>query len=721
MNTTPVYIAGIGIISSLGSGLSATEQALRDNRVGIAPLHLFPLRQKDPLVVGEVPDVPPSSTLPRTHQLAERAAAQAMKGQKSPPDAVIVGTTTGGILTTEQLLREKQENKRLYRYHGLTTVADRIAEKYHSRGPILTVSTACSSGAVAITLAMAMLRSGRAVRVLVGGADSLCRLTYFGFHSLQLVDRSGCKPMDKNRQGMAVAEGAAFLVLTTQRPDTPLAQVAGAGLSCDAYHPAAPHPEGEGAVRAIQSALADAGLQPADVDYISLHGTGTRENDLAESRAIHTLFSPPPPLSSIKGATGHSLAAAGAIEAAVAALLVSRDFIPANTGCREPDPALKLQPLDHPFQRRTATVLSNSFGFGGNNGCLVITKPQPLVKRKITPKKNRSWLGIYGRACWTGSGDWSATMARIFAGGTVSGMTSPELIVKALSPAMIRRLKRLPRMALSLAQAAREDSGLVNTPSSVFMGTGWGALSETWDFLTRLDMSDEQFPSPTDFVGSVHNAPAGQVAILLGATGANITTSGGDTSFEQALLAADFLLSDSKQSALILGVDEGHDRLSPLLDSSIAPDTVLADGGGAFVVRRTTKGAKYRVQTPFYSGSTSDNVIEALAAWCGGTEGVANSDLILLGLPAAERAEGEVQLQEFIARTACTAPILPYRPLLGEFASSSAVAAVIATGFLERGRIPGVFFKTQDMPLAHGSILVLGLGRQVTAMEFSCS
>ena len=343
-----MYIASAGIISSLGCGLSATEKALRENRSGITPLRVFPVLQGDPLPVGQVPDFKSDCSLPRTHQLAREAASIVMDGEKEPPDAIILGCTTGGILTTEQLLRDNVTDQEAFRHHGLLSVASDLAAIYGCPGPALMVSTACSSSAVAITLAMNLLRTGKMRRVLAGGVDSLSRLTYFGFHSLQLVDVKGCKPMDADRHGISVAEGAAMLLLTSSRPKSPLAVLLGAGLSCDAHHPTAPHPEGAGALRAMQNALADAGLQPSDIDYINLHGTGTPDNDLSESKAIRTLFPSPPPLSSIKGATGHSLAAAGAIGAVTAVLAASRGFIPGNVGCHHPDPALGLTPqADH--------------------------------------------------------------------------------------------------------------------------------------------------------------------------------------------------------------------------------------------------------------------------------------------------------------------------------------------------------------------------------------
>jgi len=715
-----VYIAGAGIISPLGRGLPATEEALRCNRSSLRPLTLFVVLHGKPLPVGQVDGLNGPSPVPRTHQLAHTAALQAMAACDRPPDAVIVGTTTGGILTTEQLLRDKVLDKELYRYHGLTSVAEYIAGAFGCTGPALAVSTACSSGAVAIASALQLLRRGKAEKVLVGGVDCLCRLTYFGFHSLQLVDQQGCRPLDMHRHGMAVSEGAAMLLLTTVKPARPLAELLGAGLSCDAYHPAAPHPEGRGALMAMQAALADAGLAPAAVDYISLHGTGTPENDLAEAKAVNTLFATPPPLSSIKGATGHSLAASGAIEAVVSAMAVSANILPANTGCRHPDPALGLLPLATPISHATTAVLSNSFGFGGNNGCLVITKPDSFPPAAM-PSQARGGLAIHGWSCFTGAGDTARTMSLLTQGSPVAGTAELETISRKLPPRLIRRLKRLSRLTLALAAGAVENSGPGDQPASVFMGTGWGALSETHDFLTGLVDSGDQFPSPTDFVGSVHNGPAGQTAIMFGATGANITVSGGDYSFEQALLAADLFLENTGKKALVLGADEGHHFLSPLFDPSIAPRTPLADGGGAFFLSRKREGAACLVQIPFYPHPATEGCIDSLLESLGGVQTLQGRyALLLAGIPAAEREEGERQLAGFLEKSGLQAPVVRYREFTGEFASASAVAAVMAVSFLAAGKAPGKLGSGADIALASGeSILLLGLGRALSALEFS--
>jgi len=597
----------------------------------------------------------------------------------------------------------------------LGTVAEIVGRKYHCSGPMLTVSTACSSGAVALTLALRMLRMGRAERVLVGGVDSLCRLTYFGFHSLQLVDRNGCHPLDKKRQGMAVAEGAAMVLLTNTPPENPLAELAGAGLSCDAYHPAAPHPRGAGALAAMRLALADAGISPVDIDYINLHGTGTRENDLAEARAVRALFPDPPSLSSIKGATGHSLAAAGAIEAVVASLVVGNGLLPANIGLDRVDPALHLTPLRKPERKAASLVLSNSFGFGGNNGALVIGRPGSIPVDPTARHRPGGDLYIHGLAAASGAGMTTATIEGLLTGNQVAGCVDVDLAAAALEAKTIRRLKRLPRMALGLARSACDDVAPAVAPASVFMGTGWGALSETNDFLDRLFATDERFPSPTDFVGSVHNSPAGQVAIMLGATGANITTSGGDYSFEQALFAADLMIGED-ETALVLGVDEYHQRLSPLFDPSVGGGAAPADGGGGFVVSRSRSGGSCRVRLSYYGAGSAGT--EPLIVACGGSAGLQNRiGLVLAGIPAVDKGEGESQLRQFLNQGKIDVPVIRYRQLIGEFASASAVAAVLAATLVDRGNAGDLSAMGQPLD-PHGNILVLGLGSTITAMEF---
>ncbi len=706
--SAPVFIHGLGLMTPLGLDPETTFSALASGKCGLAPLSLFSLCQNNPLPVGQVPVAEEEHGLPRTHRLALSAARQALEGRREPPGAIVIGTTTGGMLTSEPLLRRGETDPHGYRYHGLESVARLLASELACEGPLLTVSTACSSGALAVALGMALIRQGRAGTVLAGGVDSLCRLTYFGFHSLQLVDPAGSRPLDRERRGMSVAEGAGFLLLGSE-PAGALAELAGAGLSCDAHHPAAPHPEGRGAAAAMQAALADAGVEPGQVDAINLHGTGTVENDAAECRAVVTLFSDPPPLSSIKGATGHCLAAAGAIEAAVATLCIRNGLVPANIGLVTPDPTLAVKPLAEPLPGPVDRVLSNSFGFGGNNVSLLIARTGRPAGRDSLDET--SPLYIHAVTGLSGAGLLPATLARFCARRSAAGQADDSEICKRLNGKTIRRLGRLSRMALGLAREIEQDLE-DETVDSVFLGTGWGGLSETDGFLGRLFASEERFPSPIDFVGSVHNAAAGQVAIMLAAKGANITTSGGDASFEEALLAAELTLSHD-QAGLLMGVDEAHARLSPLFDSSVR-ECGPADGGAAFLVRRSPGPVPLSVRLVEH-GPAGEPLLERMGRFLAETS--CRRRLLLVGMPAGVREQAEEQLALVLAHGGYDGPCLDYRALLGQFASASALAAAVAAGLLVDAGAASVLLGGRAGP--GDAIYLLGLGRSASLVELA--
>jgi 3-oxoacyl-(acyl-carrier-protein) synthase len=713
----------MGIISPLGRGLDETLCAIKQATRAVKPLHLFPTTQQ-PLPVGEIDLITSSGDMPRTHVLAMMAAEEAMLNVDEPPDAVVIGVTTGGMTLTEELLKRGETDPFCYRHHSTGSIAESIARRFGCRGPVLTVSTACSSGPVALLLAAKMLRSGQARRVLAGGADALCRLTYYGFHSLQVVDPTGAHPFDQKRRGMTVGEGAAMLLLTAAETPLPgaMAEFLGGGLSCDAYHPAAPHPGGEGALRAMEEALCDAGIAPKEISYIHLHGTGTADNDRAEAQAIHALFGgqPIPFLSSLKGAYGHALAAAGAMGAVVSILCMQHGLIPANVGFTEPDPLLDLVPVDKPQAARVNRVLVNAFGFGGNNAALVLGRPagKGPIRPDIDDRHVMPFF-VHGRSCLSAAGDTAQTLARLRACGHLRGTVSAGDILKPLSEKAVRRLKRLPRMVLSLAVSACGDKPGSASPQAVFFGTGWGALSETHDFLQKLFTSGERFTSPTDFIGSVQNAPAGQAAIHFQATGPNITMTGGECSFEQALFCAGLLGRD--EAILLVGAEEYHETLSPLFDASVILEGPPTDGGGALYLKRQQAGASCQVVPAFMAYADTDGpLLREMVSALGGADRIRDRyGLILAGIPAAQREKGKKQLEAFLSLTGFPHPVVDYRRFLGEFASVSAVATVLTVRLVEEGDVPGVFCGLDSWPLDGRGVLVLGFGHHVTALEVS--
>ncbi|MBK7864838.1 MAG: beta-ketoacyl-[acyl-carrier-protein] synthase family protein [Archangiaceae bacterium] len=381
-----VAITGMGVVSALGRGLPAHSDALKHGRSGLKALSLFTAEGIGQRPVGEVaPEhLWPGTRASRSQRLALTAAADAIAGRTlAGPGVMVLGSTTGGIDGTEQHYfkhrgKEGALDRELLRNHPLGTIADRIAHELKLEGERHTFATACSSSANAIGYAASRIVAG-APWALAGGVDALCRITYCGFYSLKLVSEGPCRPFDKGRNGLSLGEAAGFVLLEAEeavraRGGKVLGWVTGWGCSADAHHMTAPHPEGAGAIRAIKLALEDAGKAPADVHYVNAHGTATPANDKMESLALNAVFGAAmPPVSSTKGATGHTLGAAGAIEAVFSVLAMGGSFTPRTVGLSDPDPEARvLHAKDGPVDVRC--VLSSSFGFGGNNTALVLER-----------------------------------------------------------------------------------------------------------------------------------------------------------------------------------------------------------------------------------------------------------------------------------------------------------------------------------------------------------
>jgi 3-oxoacyl-[acyl-carrier-protein] synthase II len=300
---------------------------------------------------------------------------------------LVLGGTTGGMLRGEESLRERIQGTR-QRYPSASVLgapisasADVLADAFDLAGPRLSLSTACSSSANALGTALDWIRLGRADVVVTGGTESLCRMTFAGFNALHALSLEPCRPFDRERTGLSLGEGAAILVVESaehaaRRGAHVHAELLSAGNSADAHHLTAPHPDGTGAALAMRRALARAGLAPEDIDYINAHGTGTPLNDAVEATAIAAVFGEAAArlaVSSTKGAIGHTLGAAGAIEALATILALRDGFLPPTVNLADPDPACALDLV--PRDSRPATLryaLSNSYGFGGNNTSVVL-------------------------------------------------------------------------------------------------------------------------------------------------------------------------------------------------------------------------------------------------------------------------------------------------------------------------------------------------------------
>jgi len=294
---------------------------------------------------------------------------------------VFVGTSTSGILQAELAYRRRDPATGALppdfdyaRTHNTYSVSGYVRARLALGGPAWTVSTACSSSAKVFGTAARLIEAGVIDAAVVGGVDSLCLTTLYGFNSLEVLAREPCRPWDRARSGLSIGEAGAFALLEPlpASPADGVVALLGVGESSDAHHMSAPHPEGLGARLAMQAALAAAGLSPADIDYVNLHGTATPSNDAAEDRAVVDLLGATIPCSSTKGATGHTLGAAGAVESVAAALALRHGFIPGGANTVERDPALRAAYALESRPARLRHVLSNSFGFGGTNASLVL-------------------------------------------------------------------------------------------------------------------------------------------------------------------------------------------------------------------------------------------------------------------------------------------------------------------------------------------------------------
>ncbi len=392
---TPQLISGYTATTCLGHGLAATLAALRAGRSGLQPC-AFETVHLDTWIgeVAAVDDQKLPETLAKydcrnnrlaalaleTDGFAERVRAATTRYGKRRI-GVFVGTSTAGILQTELAYRRRDPATGAlpadfnYRTtHNAFSLAEVTRAYFALEGPAFSVYTACSSSAKVFAAAARLLDCGVIDAAVVGGVDSLCLTTLYGFASLELTSARPCRPYDATRDGISVAEGAAFALLerAPAKPPAGAVLLLGAGESSDAYHMSAPHPEGHGARLAMEGALRSAGLNAADIDYINLHGTATPANDAAEGKAVAALFGDHVPCSSTKGATGHTLGAAGAVEAVICALALTHGLLPGSPGTDTPDPAIRLDYLLSSHNQPISRALSNSFGFGGSNCSLIL-------------------------------------------------------------------------------------------------------------------------------------------------------------------------------------------------------------------------------------------------------------------------------------------------------------------------------------------------------------
>ncbi len=386
-----IFVTGLGAISCIGNNVSEHFESLIKEQSGIKKgLH----KHSERFLVGEIPltneELITKFNLKvngsRTGLLACIAAKEAFSGHpihNQIRTGVIAGTSVGGMDISEveyrSFLENQTHNISKYKEHSSGNSSEEIALELGVEGFINTISTACSSAANAIMMGARMIRQGMLDRVIVGGTDALTEFTISGFRSLMIFDEEWCRPFDESRKGLNLGEGAGFIVLEStssieKSGKTAIAKLKGWSNASDAFHQTASSPDGYGATLSISEAMKVANLQPTDIDYINAHGTATPNNDLSESKAIKTIFGKNiPPFSSTKAFTGHTLAAAGGLEAVFSVLAIQHGYLFANLNHKNVIEETQLLPILKTTKvERVRNVVSNSFGFGGNNSTIII-------------------------------------------------------------------------------------------------------------------------------------------------------------------------------------------------------------------------------------------------------------------------------------------------------------------------------------------------------------
>ena len=402
-------VTGLGVVSGLGWGVAAFEEALRAGRTSLGPFARFDHSGHRTHVAAQVPEPPPglAARYPRWPRLSQadrfalaavdEALAQAgfadFAGFADPDRVgIFFGSSTGGMYEGELFFADllarcgrrpgaaSRAHLALLASQPVSGPGDELGRHLQVTGPVETLSSACSSATLALGAALDALRSGEVDLAIAGGSDALCELTYAGFNALRAVSETPCRPFREGREGMSVGEGAAVLILeplerALARGAVPLAQLAGAGASCDAHHMTAPDPSGRGAAAAVTAALADAGMEPGEIDFINAHGTGTPLNDAAEWRAFERIFGArlaDLPLTATKAVVGHLLGSAGAIEAVATILCLAAGEVHPTPGAGAVDPELAVRLVEGaPLPLAARAAISTNLAFGGSNAALV--------------------------------------------------------------------------------------------------------------------------------------------------------------------------------------------------------------------------------------------------------------------------------------------------------------------------------------------------------------
>jgi 3-oxoacyl-[acyl-carrier-protein] synthase II len=612
-----IAITGLGVVSSLGFGREESFRRLCAGERGIGPVSLFDATGLRSRIAAEVRGLDVAAIAPRgeaddwsrSDALALIAAREALSHAahvEGTPLGLALGGTTGGMYETERALAkiprgsiQPRDARRLLDF-PLAVSVERVARALGSVVRSATVCSACSSGAVAIALGASWLLSGRVQRVVAGGVDGLCQLTFTGFNALGAVDPEPCRPFDASRAGLTLGEGASCLILELEsrarhRGAPIIAYLSGWGVASEAHHVTHPEPSGARASAVLMSALRNADLSPSEIDYVNAHGTGTIQNDAMEARALEQVFGHDLGrvwVSSSKAQVGHTLGAAGAIEAAITALALNRGQLPPTAGLETPEESglRHVRAANQSAPLRAA--LSSSFGFGG--ACAVLAFEAPGAEPRRLPWPEPESVVISGAASFGVLGLQSGVgSARYLSDPPPS---APSALVgdplSLLDPDRSRRFGRASALVVATAERALLDAERAPEAVGLVVGSAFGDVERSVRFLQKVLEHGPKFASPAEFPQLIASTGSGNASIYLGLTGPCLSVSEFGTSAESAVSVAISLLEAGLAPAMLAGAAEARDGI---VDAVLGGER--GEGGG-FVVLETARTAGRRARAP---------------------------------------------------------------------------------------------------------------------------
>jgi 3-oxoacyl-[acyl-carrier-protein] synthase II len=719
-----IIVTGVGAVTALGRTARETFDRISRGERGFREISLFDPGEVRSRIVAEVIELGPTvdPSVSRTSELALMAAREAISDAKldvrSRRVGLVLGGTTAGMFETESLLatllstetaRGSERDAALSRMlnHPLSAPTDRLVRELGPFARARSMSSACSSGANALAVAATWLELGVVDAVLCGAADSLCRVIVSGFSALGALDPNGARPFDARRRGLTLGEGAGMLVLerVDDRPEDAvrreraLCTLLGWASCSEAHHITNPEETGEAPLAAMRGALARAGLRSKDVDYVNAHGTGTPLNDPMETRALGRLFEadlPRVPVSSQKGMIGHTLAAAGAIEAVLTALAIDREIVPPTGGLEEVDAQCTLTHVFSAERRPIGTAISSSFGFGGMDTALVFGRrdrvaPAPRMKRTVV---------VTGISAVTPAGIFEGTGVADVPTVAASRMTV-TIPDDALDPARARRLDRASRIA---AVACGRALGVPRTAAEptpqrvgVALGIAFGPIDATAEFMRRLRDKGARLVRPADFPSLVPSSPAGHVSIYLGLTGPALVVADVAVSGECALAQACELIASGDADRVCAGAVEERSTiveevLSTVFGSARDATKPRREGGAAVALASADVGVpalarlgdvmSFRDVEPNDRSTHDENIATMLAGLPPPPDGA----LVVLGGMGA-RAE------ELVLRSAWSrCPRIVCADECGAHEAAGSIAVAVAAAKVARGDATAALF-----------------------------